>query len=332
MPKPGANQLFDFLNVRECVVVPRGPREAMMRPTMICVLLGVGLMCAEPSLQGHVAQAQTREPSPKYGSDAAAGSSFVHDGVTLYYEVYGSGEPLLLIHGNGESIGTFAAQIDYFRRSYQVIAMDSRDQGRSGDSAGKITYEKMADDQAALLEHLHSRPAYVLGWSDGGIEALLLGIRHPEKVKKIAAMAANLDPGEDAVYPEIWRWAKSQLDAIPESAKETPQGKRELKVTTMLFEEPHIGPKALEAIAAPTLVLASDHDVIRDEHTLLIYHHLPNSQLCIFPDATHMIPFDDPGRFNAAVDRFFRTPFVKRDRLRDFVNSVEKMRAQTGAQ
>jgi pimeloyl-ACP methyl ester carboxylesterase len=73
----------------------------------------------------------------------------------------------------------------------EVIAMDSRDHGRSADSAGTITYEKMTDDLAALLDHLKVGPVHVLGWSDGGIEALLLGIRHPAKVKKLVAMTAS---------------------------------------------------------------------------------------------------------------------------------------------
>src|SRR4029077_4920628 len=136
---------------------------------------------------------------------------FTHDGIKLYYEVYGKGEPLLLVHGNGGSISSFTAQIDNFRKRYKVIAKDSRDQGKSGDSMDKITYEKMADDLAALLDHLQSGPVYVLGWSDGGIEALLLGMRHPEKVKKIASMAANLDPSEKAIYPEVLGMVKSML-------------------------------------------------------------------------------------------------------------------------
>ncbi len=111
--------------------------------------------------------------------------------------------------------------------------MDSRDQGRSGDSSGKITYEKMTDDLAALLGHLNTGPVNVLGWSDGGIEALLLAIRHPAKVKKIAAMAANLNPSEHALYPEIIAVVKSMIEAIPAAARNTPQGKRELKVTSM---------------------------------------------------------------------------------------------------
>src|SRR5262249_44459296 len=183
------------------------------------------------------------------------------------------------------------------------------------------------DDLAALLDHLNTGPVNVLGWSDGGIEALLLGIRHPTRVKKIAAMAANLNPTEQAIYPELFAAAKSMMDSMPAAAKETPEAKRELKVMQMMFDEPHIDATALEAITTPTLVLASDHDAIRDEHTLEIYHHIPNSQLCIFPDATHMVPYDDPKLFNTTVDRFFRTPFVKKDRVNDLLKSFEAMKA-----
>jgi pimeloyl-ACP methyl ester carboxylesterase len=111
-------------------------------------------------------------------------------------------------------------------------------------------------------------------------------------VKKIAAMAANLDP--QGVYPEIWDWARKEMDSMLSEAKQTPDGKRELKLLQMSLTEPHIDPKSLETITVPTLVLAGDHDMIRDEHTLDIYHHLPNAELCIFPGATHAVPYDDP--------------------------------------
>ena len=263
----------------------------------------------------------------KYGSNASVGNTFTHDGVKLYYEVYGSGEPVLVVHGNNGSIIDVAAQVDHFRKRYKVIAMDSRDHGKSADSPDTITYEKMTDDLAALIDHLKVGPVYVLGWSDGGIEALLLGIRHPGKVKKIAAMAANLNPSDSALHPETVAFIKAAVASGSADAKATPQGKRELKVTQMMLDEPNIDPKALEAITAPTLVLAGDHDVIADEHTLEIFHHLPNGQLCIFPNATHMIPFDDPALFNGTVERFFRTPFVKRDRIKDFLKSLEAMKA-----
>jgi pimeloyl-ACP methyl ester carboxylesterase len=298
-----------------------------MKPSLAVVLFSLSL----PSLAG----AQAKPPATaapaaaavKYGANAAAGRTFTHDGVKLYYEVYGTGEPLLMVHGNGGSISDLRNQIAHFRRRYMVIAMDSRDHGRSADSAETLTYEKMTDDLAALLEHLKVGPVNVLGWSDGGIEALLLGIRHPVKVKKLVAMAANLNATENALSPEILALIKTMMADIPAAARDTPEGKRALKVTGMMLVEPNIDVKALETITAPTLVLAADHDVIRDEHTIDIYHHVPNSQLAIFPNATHMIPYDDPATFNATVERFLRTPFVKRERIKDTMTSLEKMKA-----
>lgn len=279
-----------------------------------------------------LAIAQTRAavanpPTIRYGANTAAGDTFTHDGVRFYYEVYGVGEPVLLVHGNGGSIGDLSAQIAHFREHYRVIAMDSRDHGRSGDSRDTLTYEKMTDDLAALLDHLNTGPVYVLGWSDGAIEALLLALRHPTKVSKIAAMAANLNPSEDALRPEFIALINSAAATTPADDKDTPAGRRRLKVTAMVRDQPHIELEALEAITAPTLVLAGDHDIIRDEHTVAIFQHIPNSQLAIFPNATHMVPYDDPALFNATVERFFRTPFVKRNRIEDSLKSWTEMHA-----
>ena len=271
------------------------------------------------------------EPTQRYGSSSAASATFVHDGVTLYYESYGSGEPLLLVHGNGGSISDLSAQIAHFRRSRRVIAMDSRDHGRSSDSAEPITYEKMADDLAALIDHLGAAPVDVVGWSDGAIEALLLGIRHPAKVRKLVAMAANLNPTTQAVHPETIAAFEPAFASIPQGADATPAQRRERKVFELVFREPNIAPAALAAIVAPTLVIAGDHDLIRDEHTVEIFHHLPNAQLAILPNATHFVPYDDPAVFNAVVERFLVTPFVKRDRAKDALGSLEKMRADAAA-
>jgi pimeloyl-ACP methyl ester carboxylesterase len=290
-------------------------------------LTSVLLVLGTAALGGAEVAAPTLAQPPQYGANPVAGRTFVHDGVALYYEVYGSGEPLLLVHGNGGSIGSLAAQIDYFRGGRQVIAMDSRDQGRSGDSAEPLTYEKMTDDLAALLDHLEVGPVNVLGVSDGGIEALLLGIRHPAQVKKIAAMSANLNPSADALRPELIAVVTSMIAALSVVGSDTPEGRRELKVTAMMLEEPHIPMEALEGITAPTLIMASDHDLIRDEHTVEIYHHLANGELAIFPNATHLLPFDDPATFNATVERFFSTPFVKKDRICDTFTSLKRQHA-----
>jgi pimeloyl-ACP methyl ester carboxylesterase len=116
---------------------------------------------------------------------------------------------------------------------------------------------------------------------------------------------------------------------VPAAQRDTPAGRRELKVTGMMLVEPHIELTALEAITAPTLVLASDHDAIVDEHTVDIFHHLPNGQLAIFPNATHTVPYDAPELFNAAVERFLRATFVKKDRVADLLKSLDKLRGST---
>jgi pimeloyl-ACP methyl ester carboxylesterase len=295
-----------------------------MKRFHVLVLLGA---VASATAGGQAPRPRTATP---YGSNAAAAATFVHDDVRLYYEVYGSGEPLLIVHENGGSIADMAAQIDYFRQRYKVIAMDSRDQGKSAFSPQKLTYETMTDDLAALLDHLHSGPVYVLGWSDGAIEALLLGIRHPDKVKKIAAMAANMNPSDRALHPETLALIKKTVAGMPASPK-TPQQRRDLEVTRMMLQEPNIPMTALQKITAPTLVLGSDHDLIRDEHTVDIFHHIPNSQLAIFPNAKHTIPYEDPATFNATVDRFFRTPFMKIDRVPDTMKVFDRMHAAPAA-
>jgi pimeloyl-ACP methyl ester carboxylesterase len=93
---------------------------------------------------------------------------------------------------------------------------------------------------------------------------------------------------------------------MPAEERDTPQGRRELKATEMMLDEPNIDAEELGAIEAPTLIMVGDHDVIRPEHAVEIYQHLPNGALKILRNATHMAPQDDPARFNRAVDRFFR--------------------------
>jgi pimeloyl-ACP methyl ester carboxylesterase len=266
-----------------------------------------------------------------YGDNAAASGTFEHDGAKLYYETYGEGEPILLIHGNGGSIGGFTAQIEHFKAHYKVIAMDSREQGRSTGSDAPITYEQMTDDLAALLDHLKTGPVSVVGWSDGGIEALLLGIRHPDKVAKLVAMAANLNPSTQAVQPAVLDMVKDAIKQFPPGFGDTPEGKTQLKLVHLLLKQPNIKPEELGKIAVPTLILAGDHDLIRTEHTVEIFNALPNGELGVFPNSTHAAPYNNAELFNATVDRFFTTPYRKIDLIPDTMGELGEMGAKLQA-
>lgn len=122
-------------------------------------------------------------PEIKYGENIKAGRYLNIRGFKMYYETYGEGEPLLLIHGSDGSIRDFYKNIPYFSNTYKVIIADSRAQGRSTGTADSLSYEMMTEDFNVLLDSMHVDSCYVIGWSDGGINGLLLAIHHPDKVK-----------------------------------------------------------------------------------------------------------------------------------------------------
>ncbi|MBO9658240.1 MAG: alpha/beta hydrolase [Chitinophagaceae bacterium] len=261
-----------------------------------------------------MAEFQKAQSDPKavpYGKNAAAGKFYDIRGFKMYCEIYGTGEPLLIIHGNGGSIDNFIYQIPYFAKHYKVIIADSRAQGKSADTGDTLTYEMMADDYAALLDALKIDSANVIGWSDGGINGILLAQRHPRKVKKLAITGANLAPDTTAVPQEIWDMVRPALAALSAKSAKTPQEKNALKLLRLLCEQPNIDPASLKNIQCPTLVIGGDHDVIKEEHTFLIYKNIPKAYLWILPGAGHSTPIIYAEDFNRVVERFFKNPFVK---------------------
>ena len=252
-----------------------------------------------------------------YGRNAAVGKYADIRGFKMYYETYGKGDPLLIIHGNGGSINNFMYQIPYFAKNYQVIIADSRAQGKSVDPTDSLSYEMMTDDLNALLNKLNLKSCYVIGWSDGGINGLLLAMRHPDKVKKLAVTGANLWPDTTAVDPFVYKWAMAENEKLKKE-KVTPAVKNQLKLAHLLSYEPHITVAQLHTITCPTLVIGGDHDALLPKHTMLISQSIPDSYLWILPNSGHSTPIFYKDMFNQVVGDFFAKPYRKIEGLGRF--------------
>ncbi len=233
-----------------------------------------------------------------YGSNSQAGHYASVNGIKLYYETYGSGKPLIMLHGNGGSINAFSKQIPFFEKYYQVIAIDSRLQGKSGGSPDNISYDLMASDFCALLDQLHIESAYVLGWSDGGIDGIIMAMKCPGKVKKLAVSGANTVPDSTALSNADLMQMKDFV------AHNTTAPKKDIALNKMMIDQPNIPFADLKQIHCPVLVMAGDHDMIKPEHTLKIFQSIPMASLCIFPDSNHGVCQQHPDLFNETVLRF----------------------------
>lgn len=258
------------------------------------------------------AQTQGRSPfdTTSYGSNQTTGHYLAIRGIKMYYEIYGKGEPILLIHGNNGSISSFMHQIPYFSRHYKIIAVDSRSQGRSADQGDSLSFEMMADDFNVLLDSLHTDSCLVIGWSDGAINGLLLSIRHPDKVKKLAVTGANLWPDSNAFSSSDIEWGINYYDSLKKMPS-TPALRNQLKLTRLDLFQPHITLDQLHQIRCPSLIISGDRDVILPEHTLLIAHNIQHSYLWIVPGSGHATLIEHRDDFNRKVDQFFRNRIEK---------------------
>lgn len=242
----------------------------------------------------------SQQKTVDYGNNPQAGHYASVNGIRLYYETYGSGEPLIMLHGNGGSINAFSQQIPFFEKYYKVIAIDSRLQGKSGGSPDTLSYEMMASDFCALLDDLKIDSVNILGWSDGGINGLLMAMNCPKKVKRLAASGANVVPDTTALYAKDLSMMKNFV-AHPDSAS-----KAAITLVQMMIDQPNIPFSDLKKIQCPVLVMAGDQDMIKHEHTLKIYQSIPKASLCIFPDAHHGVCQQHPELFNETVLSFLR--------------------------
>jgi pimeloyl-ACP methyl ester carboxylesterase len=243
-----------------------------------------------------------------YGNNPAAGHYLQTRGIRLYYEVYGKGEPVLLIHGNGGSIASMGNQIPFFSERYQVIAVDSRAHGKSIDPGDSLSFEMMVDDFNALLDSLHLDSCNVIGWSDGGINGVLLAIRHPEKVRRLAVTGTNLWPDTTGLTPFVYHLIV-QGGAELRKKPRTPEVKNQQKISDLDEFQPHITLEQLHTIRCPALVIGGDHDAIPVTHTVLIAQNIPRSYCWIIPNSGHSTPVFKKDIFNKTILDFFTHPY-----------------------
>jgi pimeloyl-ACP methyl ester carboxylesterase len=221
------------------------------------------------------------------------------NGIDVYYETYGSGPAVLVLHGAGGSLETMAPYIEGLAKDHTVIAPDSRAQGRSSDAPGPITYSKMGNDEIKLLDALHIKQADVIGWSDGGIVGLDMAMKHPDRVRRLIAVGANYNPQgvppdtfSSAAMQEIEGQAKTLYDLIaPDPSHFAAMMK---KIEKMVRTEPNYTLADLGTIRCPTIIAAGEHDIIIRKHTDAMAHAIPGAKEIIVPGASHLGPLEMP--------------------------------------
>ena len=239
------------------------------------------------------------------GTLLAAGASHLHaegryaavNGLRMYYEIHGSGRPLVLLHGGGSTIETsFADALPAFARTRQVIAFEQQGHGHTGDVDRPFSFEQSADDTAALLRHLGIEQADLFGYSNGGSVAMQVAIRHPRLVRRLVVAAAMYK--RDGLPPGFWDSMRhATLESMPAELREaylkTAPDPKKLqsfhdKCVQRMLDFKDWPPEVMRSIDAPTLVLVGDRDVVLPEHAVEMFHLLPHGQLAVLPGTDHM--------------------------------------------
>jgi pimeloyl-ACP methyl ester carboxylesterase len=242
--------------------------------------------------------------------DRVEGQTVNLNGIDIYYEVYGEGPPLLLLHG-GLANGTyFAYQIPVLAQTHQVIVMDSRGHGRSSFDETQITYEVMANDVLALMDHLNIESADLVGWSDGGIIGLEIALTHPERLNKVVAYGANFDPsgvrldvGQNAYFNAYIEAAAADY----QTTSPAPERWDEFlaNIANMWATEPNYSMDQLRGIKTPFLILDGEEEEAIDlNQTKLMAELIPGAELILMPGTGHFAFLEQPEEFNRIVTDF----------------------------
>jgi pimeloyl-ACP methyl ester carboxylesterase len=232
------------------------------------------------------------------------------NGISLFYGEIGSGPPVVVLHGGLANSDYLGNQVRALEPRHRVIVIDSRGHGRSARDARPFGYDLMADDVVGLLDKLRIPKADILGWSDGAIIGLDLAIRHPDRVGRIFAFAANTQTSgvEDGIEHNPV-FAAFMTRAAEDYARLSPTPGEyaafQEQIGKMWESEPNWSDAQLRSIKAPVLVADGDHDeAIKRAHTEYIAATIPGAGLLILPNVSHFAFLQDPGPFNDALLHF----------------------------
>ena len=261
--------------------------------------------------------------TPAHSDGPAIGTQRLYEvrGVKLYVETYGSGAPLVFLHGGLHFFGnSFEKQRDYFASFRKVIGIDQRGHGHSPDNSQPFSYREMVEDTAALLEQLGIGPVDVVGHSDGGNVGLLLARDHPQLVRRLVISGANLTAGMSA--DELKRRSQRPPQEVAEKLppgfradylKVTPDGDAHWMTVVAKSWQLWMTPVILEAadlktMKMPVLVIAGDHDFNPVEKNVEIFRGLPQGQLLILPATGHGTFNQRAEMMNLAIRTFLEQP------------------------
>lgn len=223
--------------------------------------------------------------------------------IQLHYIEQGQGQPLFLLHGNGESCDYFEHQIPCFSKDYRVIAIDTRGHGKSPRGENPFTIKQFAEDLKDFMDAKGITKANILGFSDGGNIALTFALKHPERIEKLILNGANLFPSG---VKSLYQWPIEIGYRIAKMfSKKSSKAKQNAELLGLMVNEPHIDPSELARLTIPVLVIAGKKDMIKESHTRLIYKSLPDAQLNII-EGDHFIANKNYEAFNKVVERFLK--------------------------
>ncbi len=250
----------------------------------------------------------TLPPTPSLPQAAQSGTAPVN-GIKIWYAVFGQGEPVILLHGGLANADYWGHQVRALQPHYRVVVMDSRGHGRSTRDARPYGYDLMADDVVGLMDFLKIDKAAIIGWSDGAILGLDIALRHPERLTKLFAFAANSDPSGVAdianspVFNEFIARAEKEYQAL----SPTPAEYKDFlaQITRMWETQPNWSAADLGRIATPTWIVDADHDeAIKRENTEFMAANIPGAGLLLQPEVSHFSFLQDPEQFSADVLHF----------------------------